>query len=227
LSSTYKLDIPEREAPRVEDGPTFIKRGYRMLGVAESFRKHSGEKSVLAGVVMRADFIVDGFSIAFPTVGGMDATDSLLTLYRALGREDINIICVGGSVISWYNVIDFHRFHREVEKPIISLTYEESPGLEEHFKRNFPRDWRERVEIYRRNGERTPLKLKTDFEVFIRTYDLTISEAAKILDVFTLQGRFPEPVRLARTLSHSVAEGLLKVGLLSSQGGKVKNTFRE
>ena len=197
-----------------------VKKGYRMLGVAESFRRYTGEKSVLAGVVMRADSIVDGFSIAFPTVGGMDATECLLRLYRSLGREDINVICVGGSVISWYNVIDFHRFHRDIEKPTISLTYEESPGLEEHFRRNFPSDWRERVKIYRRNGARIPIKLKTGFEVFLRSYGLSPSEASTILDAYTCQGRYPEPIRVARALSHSLAEALLKAGFLGASKEK-------
>ncbi|MDW0243115.1 MAG: DUF99 family protein, partial [Nitrososphaeraceae archaeon] len=36
------------------------KKGLRVLAIAESFRKHD-TKSILAGIVMRRDFVVDGF----------------------------------------------------------------------------------------------------------------------------------------------------------------------
>ncbi|MFQ5710653.1 MAG: DUF99 family protein [Candidatus Geothermarchaeales archaeon] len=185
-----------------------IKKGLRMLGVAESFRKVVGEKSVLAGVVMRADLIVDGFSFGFPTVGGMDATEELVRLYRSLGREDINVICVSGSVISWFNVIDFPRTFEDIGVPTISITYEESEGLEEHFKRNFPQDWEERIRVYKGNGPRQNVRLKTGYDVFVRGYGLSVDDVLKMLDAFTLSGRFPEPVKTARLLAHALAQTL-------------------
>ena len=183
-----------------------MKKGYRMLGVAESFQKHVSKRSVLAGVVMRADLIIDGFSFALPTVGGMDATEKLQDLYVSLEREDVNVLSVSGSVISWYNVIDFHRLHEELGLPTISLTYDESEGLTEHFKRNFPEDWEERVEVYRRNGERFEVGLKTGFEVYVRGYGVDVEETTGILNAFTIQGRYPEPIRIARLMSHSMAK---------------------
>ncbi|NIM45406.1 MAG: DUF99 family protein [Nitrososphaeria archaeon] len=187
-----------------------IKKGFRMLGVAESFRKKVGKKSILAGVVMRADLIVDGFSLGFPTVGGMDATQELIGLYKLLDREDINVLCMSGSVISWYNVVDFNRAFEELGVPIISVTYEESEGLENHFKRNFPSNWEERVRIYQRNGHRTRVKMKTGFEIYTRGYGLTTDEALTILNAFTLTGRIPEPIKTAKILAHSLAKKMLK-----------------
>ena len=68
-----------------------MKRAIRTLGVAESFRKELGSSSVLAGVVMRADLVVDGVVLGRCTVGGMDATESILDMWRRLDRNDINI----------------------------------------------------------------------------------------------------------------------------------------
>jgi len=51
------------------------KKAVRALGVSESFVKGISEKSVLAGVVMRADMAIDGFVFSKATVGGMDATE--------------------------------------------------------------------------------------------------------------------------------------------------------
>ncbi|MFQ5871393.1 MAG: DUF99 family protein [Candidatus Geothermarchaeales archaeon] len=186
-----------------------LKKGVRMLGVAESFAKGTAEKSVLVGVVQRADLVIDGFSLAFPTVGGMDATDRLLELHDELSREDVNYICVSGSVISWYNVIDFNRIHETTKTPTVSLTYEPSEGLDEHFKRACPQDWRERLEMHKRNGARERVRLDTGYEVFVRGYGVDTDEVLEVLNAFLLQGKYPEPIRVARLISHRLSKIIL------------------
>jgi endonuclease V-like protein UPF0215 family len=57
------------------------KRGIRALGIAESFRP-TQRWSVLAGVVMRGDLVVDGLAVGRASVGGDDATSSISALYR-------------------------------------------------------------------------------------------------------------------------------------------------
>jgi len=78
------------------------KKGIRALGICESFRANS-IKSVLSGVVMRSDLIIDGFVFGSATLEGDDATDSILDMYRRLNRNDINVIIICGAVISLYN----------------------------------------------------------------------------------------------------------------------------
>ncbi|PCN50794.1 hypothetical protein B6U99_02520 [Candidatus Geothermarchaeota archaeon ex4572_27] len=186
----------------------FAKKGVRMLGIAESFRK-GGPRSILVGVVQRADLVLDGFAVAFPTVGGLDATDKVIELYRSLGRQDIDVIAISGVVISWYNVIDLERVHRETGRPLISITYEESEGLLEHFKRNFPDDWRVRWEIHERNGERVKVRLKTGYHVFVRQFGMSLEEAVYVLNKFTLEGKKPEPIRVAQLIASRLAKAIL------------------
>ncbi len=175
-----------------------------MLGIAESFNKEH-PKSVLVGIVQRADWIIDGLAIAFPSVGGLDATDKVLEIYRYLDREDINVICISGVVISWYNVIDLNRVYHEINLPLISLTYDRSEGLLEYFKKNCPDDWEERWNIHIANGEREEVTLKTGYNVFIRPIGLTCKEAINILNKFLLEGRYPEPIRVARLIARTLA----------------------
>ncbi|MEM1586245.1 MAG: DUF99 family protein [Candidatus Bathyarchaeia archaeon] len=184
------------------------KRAFRALGVSESFIKGLSEKSILAGVVLRSDRIIDGFTFSRATVGGMDATDSIINMYRALGRDDINILMLNGCVISWYNVVDLQRVHEETGLPLICVTYEESPGLEKYFMELFPEDYEKRVEIYRKNGLRTQVRLHTGFDVYIRFYGMKLEEAKGILDKFTLHGAVPEPLRIARLLARGIMRTL-------------------
>jgi len=179
------------------------KKGIRALGIAESFRK-GGRFSWLVGVVMRGDLLIDGFGVERVTVGGRDATEKVVSLVRGMGREDINLIFLSGCVISWFNVVVLPRVYEELRIPLICLTYEESEGLEKYFREYFPEDYEERIKAYRLNGEREELTLKTGLKVYVRYLGVSRREVELLLNRWTLTGRYPEPVRVAKLLARTL-----------------------
>jgi len=187
----------ERHELALTDMPLHLnKPALRVLAIAESFVR-SRPDSILAGVVMRADLRVDGLAFARATVGGDDATSAVLQIYAQLDRADVNALLLSGAVISWFNIIDLQEVFDTVQKPVICLTYEESSGLERHIREHFP-EQEEKLHRYARLGKRVPVRLKTGYEVYVRALGITSSEARLLLNKFTLDGRVPEPVRLAR-----------------------------
>jgi endonuclease V-like protein UPF0215 family len=172
------------------------KPALRVLGVAESFIR-SHPLSILAGVVMRADLRVDGLAFARATVGGDDATKAVLKIYEDLDRSDVNALLLSGAAVSWFNIIDIQEIFERLEKPLICLTYEESPGLEKYIREYFPEP-DEKLRRYERLGERELLKLRTGYDVYVRVLGASTEEARILLNKFTLDGRIPEPVRVAR-----------------------------
>ncbi len=182
------------------------KRGIRALGISESFKKEIGTRSILGGVVMRSDLIVDGLLFGVATLEGDDATDAILSMVKRLNRNDINIIIISGAIISLYNIIDIDRVGQETGIPIICITFEESGGLVQSIKRHFPKKWEKKVEEYKKLDRREVIYLKTGYRIFARTYGLDIDESKKVLDKFILQGAVPEPVRLARLLAKAKLE---------------------
>ncbi len=156
---------------------------------------------------MRADRIIDGFGINTTTVGGLDATESVISLYKNLKRKDVNVIFLNGCIISWFNVIDLKKVYEKVGLPLICVTYEESEGLEKYFKEYF-KDWEERYDIYLRNGKREKTEIKTGKTVFTRSLGLEKDEVKIILNKFTLDGAIPEPLRIARLLANSILKNL-------------------
>ncbi|MDV2482872.1 DUF99 family protein [Methanoculleus sp. Wushi-C6] len=179
------------------------KQGLRALGIAESYSGR--ERSTLAGVVMRKDLRIDGVAFAPVTVGGTDATDAVIGIVADLARRDINLLMISGSVIAWYNIIDPAAVQEATGLPVIVATYEESEGLEEEIRHHFPGD-AERLAAYRRLGDRTPVRLRTGYTLFIRPYGLSSGDAARLCNDFTHEGRVPEPLRVARL----VARGLVR-----------------
>lgn len=172
-----------------------MKPGARALGVAESYR---GTESTFAGVVTRVDRVVDGFAFGRATVGGSDATTVVCDLFSTLAREDVRYVLIAGIAPAWYNILDLFAINDVVDRPVISVAYEESEGLEEPLRREFSdTDLERRLDRYRRQPARHPLVVG-DETVFVRAVGLGIEDARDVVRAFTPEGGRPEPLRVAR-----------------------------
>jgi hypothetical protein len=124
-------------------------------------------------------------------------------MFRRLDRNDINVVMVGGAIISLFNILDVDRLGRETGVPVIAITFEASPGIEPHLRRAFPSGWQAKVRAYRKLGRRVALRLKTGKRVFVRYHGMTRAEAHRLVDKFTIQGAVPEPIRLAKLVARA------------------------
>ncbi len=181
------------------------KKGLRALGIAESYAGRT--RSTLAGVVMRKDLIIDGFSFQTVTVGGTDATDAVLAMVTELDRRDINAILLSGCVIAWFNVLDPARIYEVTGIPVVCVTYEESDGLAGDIRHHFPGD-DARLAAYERLGNREPFRLSTGQTIFLRSFGIPEPDAALFCDAFTHEGKIPEPLRVARLLARHLPASL-------------------
>ena len=184
-----------------------MKAGTRALGIAESYRGERG-RSTLAGAVVRASRVVDGFVFGSCTVGGTDATEAIVALHDRLDRADVNYLLVSGIAPAWYNVLDLQRLHETIEKPVLSISFEESPGLEPALRSEFSGDALvTRLDTYRAQPPRH--RCSVDGEtLFVRSVGIDDEEAAGIVRGFTPEGGRPEPLRIAR-LAARAADSLL------------------
>jgi len=176
------------------------KKGLRVLGVAESFSSRT--TSVLAGVVMRKDLRIDGVAFTRVTVGGMDATDGVLTLFRNLKRQDINCIFLGGCIIAWYNIIDPEEVFCRTGLPVVVVTYRHSEGIRDKIADLFPGDCR-RLSCYDSLKKPIPVTLPSGHVIHVRPLGLELPDAARLCRDFVLDGRLPEPIRVARLVARA------------------------
>lgn len=189
------------------DKPTPWKKGTRVLGVSESFVK-TDEKSIVVGVVMRGDMRIDGFGVCQPTVGGLDSTDKLIEMFENMKRMDIRSWLLGGSMVSWFNMINIEHLHNRTSIPVVCVTYNPSEGVEQYVKEYFPEDWKVRMQMVEETGERIKIMLKNEHEIFINHSGVSVKEATQLVELFTLDGRIPEPIRIARLLAQSIRRDL-------------------
>jgi endonuclease V-like protein UPF0215 family len=177
-----------------------------VLGIAESFKKFR-RNSILAGVVMRRDLIIDGMVYGTATIGGDDATKSIISMHTTLAREDINCILIDGLVISMYNIIDGGQVAIETGLPVIAITFKDSKGLEDIIKSHFDNS-EDKLAQYQKLGGRDKVTLKTGKNLFVRCWSVNQKRAIAILNSFTRQGSLPEPIRVAKIAARSHANAL-------------------
>ena len=179
------------------------KKGIRGLAIAESFSQDS-KKSVLSGIVMSTDLIIDGFVMGHSTVGGDDATDAILDMCKRLDRPDVSFLLISGVVISLYNIVDLKRISEEAGLPVIGVTYEESEGIEDAIKHHFADSYKSKLAKYSKLVSREKITLHTSHNLYIRKEGCTILEAKQLLDKITLQGSVPEPLRIGQLLANTL-----------------------
>ncbi len=176
-----------------------LKPGARVLGVAESYKE---PESTVAGAVVRVDRTVDGFGFGTCTVGGTDATEAIHSVFDRLGREDVQFVMIAGIAPAWFNIVDLHELHEATGLPVLSVSFEESPGLETAIADAFDGEKRaRRLETYRAQPPRRPVEPEPP--VFVRAVGCSAERAATVVRHATETGR-PEPVRVARLAARAV-----------------------
>ncbi|WP_312912622.1 DUF99 family protein [Natronosalvus caseinilyticus] len=196
-----------------------MKPGTRALGVAESYRP-GADQSTLAGAVVRADRVLDGAIFDRCTVGGLDATEAIVSLVTSLDRPDVRVCFVGAVAPAWYNLLDLETIHDRTSVPVVAVTFEESDGLESGIREAFSGEALEtRLERYRSLPPRRSVRLEGETgsdsagseemssdgaeTVYVRAVGLDMDRAASFVRAFTPEGGRPEPIRVARTLARA------------------------
>ncbi|HWQ66119.1 MAG TPA: DUF99 family protein [Methanospirillum sp.] len=179
------------------------KSGIRVLGISDSYS--SSNQSILCGVVMRRDIHIDGFIFGSITVGGDDATEVIITMITKMERKDITAIILNGCVIAGYNIISPETISTKFGIPVICVSYEQSDGLEGHIAHHFPGNY-EKMKKYEDLGTRIEITLNTGYSLFARGWGITDDEMIRAIRIFTLHGKIPEPIRVARLCARSIMQ---------------------
>ncbi|WP_096390458.1 endonuclease dU [Halopenitus persicus] len=176
-----------------------MKPGSRSLGIAFS---DGDDRSWVAGALVRTNGRVDDLVGGTCTVGGTDATAAVVELVERLGREDARRIVIAGIAPAWFNLIDIETVHEAVDRPVIAVSFEASPGLEPTLREQFDGDALEnRLETYRslpdRHGSTAP---------FVRAVGVDPDRAVEIVRELTIDDDRPEPVRVAKQAARAFRE---------------------
>lgn len=177
-----------------------MKSGTRALGIAFS---DGNTESTCAGAVVRADRVVDGFGFSSCSVGGLDATDAIVSLVADLDRPDVQYLLLAGVAPAWFNLIDLSHVHAETGLATLAVSFEDSEGLGDAIREQFSGEDREyRLAVYDSLPPRQPVIVGDD-TVFVRAVGLDDAAAAEVVRAYTPEGGRPEPLRVARLVARA------------------------
>ncbi|MFP4626361.1 MAG: DUF99 family protein [Natronomonas sp.] len=183
-----------------------MKPGRRALGIAESYRGQSDTdvSSTLGGAVVTADRVVDDIVFGTIEVGGLDATEAIQKCWDRLDRPDVRFVFVSGIALAWYNLVDIRRLASMLDRPIIAISYEESPGLERALEEAFDGDALDRrLDLYGSLPSRREIETSNG-PLFVRSVGLDEDKTTALVRAYSSNGR-PEPLRVAK-LAASAAD---------------------
>ncbi|MFB6091961.1 MAG: DUF99 family protein [Haloquadratum sp.] len=196
-----------------------MKPGTRALGVAESTDEASG-RCIFSGAVVRADRVTDGFAFATATVGGLDATDAVCALVERLGRDDVQYVLVAGVAPAWFNLLDLPRIAEAIDRPVLSVSFEDSEGLEPALREQFEGGaLSERLAVYERLPPRRRLQVNGE-TVFVRSVGAGNDETGRVVRAYTPTGGRPEPLRVARLAARGARQWDVDRGARDRSGGR-------
>jgi endonuclease V-like protein UPF0215 family len=182
-----------------------LKPATRLLGVAES-GLIGASQTILGGVVIRKDLLIDGLVWNKVTLRGTDSTRAIIQMLMWLARADLNGLMLHGTVVAGYNIIDMDQLFKSTSLPIISVTKQPHEELKVHLKSTFPSEWKERWEIAQRNGEIKSMEIEPNSCVYVQFKGCEWDVVKGVIKGFTYFGGIPEPIRVARMLARALIE---------------------
>jgi len=167
--------------------------------------RNSNLKKTLLVAVKLKGFTIKNVFLNEITIDGLDATSVLINLLKG---KDFNLIFLSGISFAGFNLIDVEKLFDAFNKPII-IVAEEKPNnlavkkaLKLHFK-----DWVERWKIVKKLGRLYRVKIDLyKNPLYFEVFGIHHSKAREIIKSFSLFGKAPEPVRIARIIARGLSD---------------------
>jgi endonuclease V-like protein UPF0215 family len=113
---------------------------------------------------------------------------------------------IDGIALGGFNVIDIEKVHCDTDLPVITIT-RDKPDFDKikgALQKNF-NDWKERWDLMRK-GELHKLKT-THNPIYVKCSGISLKETKEIINISTIRGVIPEPIRVAHLIASGVTRG--------------------
>jgi len=184
-----------------------IKPEIRILGVDDGFFiPHSRGYALIAGVVFRGGYWLDGVMHTRVEVDGLDATDKIASMIiNSPHNKQLRVIMLNGVTFAGFNVVDIRNLSLKTKLPVIAVT-REKPDFSEIYNalKNLPNS-EERWEVIKGTGK--PFMVNTRSRrarVYVQACGILEDDVRKIVKATSIRSDIPEPLRVA----HLIASGI-------------------
>ncbi len=184
-----------------------MKRQIRILGIDDApFTFHEKYASVI-GVVMRGGEYLECVLRNQVTVDGTDATIICKQMIQnSRHRRQLKAVMIDGACLGGFNVVDIDELSESTHLPVITVTRDkpDQEKIKHALEKNF-KDWKERWTLLRKGLLH---KVPTQHNpMYIKCTGVSLEEAKEIINISTIRGVIPEPIRVAHLIASGITRG--------------------
>jgi len=184
-----------------------MKRQIRILGIDDAAFTFTDKYTNVIGVVMRGGEYLECVLRSQATVDGTDATAICRDMMtNTKHRTQLKVVMIDGVCLGGFNVIDIKELYETTHVPVITIT-RDKPDFEKikkALKKNFS-DWKERYTLMRQGRLH---RLRTHHNpIYIKCIGVSLQEAQEIINISTIRGVIPEPLRVAHLIASGITRG--------------------
>lgn len=149
---------------------------------------------------------VEAVAVGRVRVDGTDATDAVSALVASSPlRDSVRVLLVDGIAVGGFNLLDLTRLARETKLAVVSVTRRrpDFDAMRAALKKYFPRDFRRRWRLVR--AHRLFAVSTEGRPMYAAAVGCRRADALAVLRRTTVQGFWPEPLRLSRLIARAAS----------------------
>ncbi|MHA1143990.1 MAG: endonuclease dU [Candidatus Helarchaeota archaeon] len=183
-----------------------MKKEIKILGIDDApFKLKSSGRTHVFGVVYRGASFLEGVIHTTVEIDGIDSTDQIVEMILSSPHhQQLKLIMIDGLTVGGFNVIDVNDLFKRVNRPVIVII-EHHPNFNSIKKalRHFS-DGNERWQLIQKLVSLHELQIIKDLNpIYFQPIGISVNDAILAIKSCTVNGRIPEPLRVAHLIASS------------------------
>jgi endonuclease V-like protein UPF0215 family len=184
-----------------------MKQQIRILGIDDAPFNFDEKYSTIIGVVMRGGEYLECVLRSQVTIDGTEATMVCKQMIlNSRHRQQLKVIMLDGACLGGFNVVDIDELSESTNLPVITITRDkpDQQKIKHALQKNF-KDWKDRWPLLQKGKLH---KIATQHNpIYIKYTGLLLEEAKEIINISTIRGVIPEPIRVAHLIASGITRG--------------------
>jgi len=184
-----------------------MKQQIRILGIDDSPFTFDEKYSAVIGVVMRGGEYLECVLRRQVSIDGTEATAICEQMIQnSRHRRQLKAVMLDGACLGGFNVVDIDMLSKSTNLPVITITRDKPDWkkIKYALQKNF-KDWNERLSLLQK-GKLHMVPTRHN-PIYIKCTGLSLTEAKEIINISTIRGVIPEPIRVAHLIASGITRG--------------------
>jgi endonuclease V-like protein UPF0215 family len=184
-----------------------MKKEIRLLGIDDAPFSFTDKYVPIIGVIMRGNSYIECVLKSTVSVDGTDATAIVIEMINTTKhKQQLKAVLLDGIALGGFNIINIETLFNETMLPVCTIT-RDKPNYKKMkiaLEKNFG-DWETRWELLNK-GPLYTITTKHN-PIYIEYIGLSLEEAKEIINISTIRGVIPEPLRVAHIIASGITRG--------------------